>query len=254
MKKKVICYIALISILFTFLNANVIPKEVSAKAEERNNTLQCNEYTQEVNIDNEKIIYLTFDDGPSYKITNRILDILKKYNVKATFFVVGSQIKDREEILKRIYEDGHSIGLHTYTHKYKKIYSSQEYFLKEMTMTSKEIEKIIHIKPMAIRFPGGSKKHLNKELLDKLHKENYKVYDWNANIADGVTPNLSIDQFFRKATNVKNKSQIILLMHCNYDNEKTCEALPKIIEYYRNLGYQFCTINDNTPEYYFRFK
>lgn len=201
-----------------------------------------------------KIIYLTFDDGPSYLVTNRILDILKEKEVKGTFFVVGSQIKDREKILKRIFDDGHSIGLHTYSHKYSKIYSSEANFIEEMKRTSKEIKSVIGISPNVIRFPAGSKKRLNDSFLEKLHKENYKVFDWNASISDGIDPNLSAAKLYKNAIKIKNKHLVMLLMHCNADNKKTCEALPMIIEYYKSQGYQFKTISSETPEFYFRYK
>jgi len=201
----------------------------------------------------EKLIYLTFDDGPSYLVTNRILDILKEKKVKATFFVVGSQIKDREKILKRIYDEGQSIGLHTYSHNYNKIYSSQENFIEEMRKTADEINSIIGISPSVIRFPSGSKKRLNNNLLEKLHKNNYKVYDWNVNVYDGINPNLSAEKLFKNAIKIKNKHLVILLMHCNSNNKKTYEALPMIIEYYKRQGYEFKTITNETPEFYFKF-
>src|SRR5471030_1036411 len=97
-----------------------------------------------VTADNErKIVYLTFDDGPSTVVTN--------------------------EILKRIYNEGHTIGLHTYTHKYRQIYSSESAFIEEMDKTAEEIKRVINIEPKAIRFPSGSKKHLSISLLEKLH-------------------------------------------------------------------------------------
>ena len=209
----------------------------------------------EISKENEKkVIYLTFDDGPSYLVTERILDILKENGVKATFFVVGSQIKDREKTLRRIFDEGHSIGLHTYSHKYNKIYSSQENFIEEMRKTSDEINSVIGISPTIIRFPAGSKKRLNDSFLEKLHKENYKVFDWNASISDGINPNLDAEKLYRNAIKIKNKHLVILLMHSNADNKKTCEALPRIIEYYKAEKYEFKIISSETPEFYFRYK
>ena len=167
---------------------------------------------------------------------------------------MGSQIKDREKILKRIFDDGHSIGLHTYSHKYSKIYSSQETFIEEMRRTSNEINSVIGISPTIIRFPAGSKKRLNDSFLGKLHKENYKIFDWNASISDSINPNLDPERLYRNAIKIKNKHLVILLMHCNADNKKTCEALPRIIDYYKEEGYEFKTISSETPEFYFRYK
>lgn len=204
----------------------------------------------------EKIVYLTFDDGPSFIVTPRILDILKEKEVKATFFVVGNKIQDREEILKRIKEEGHAIGLHTFTHKYKTIYSSYENFVKEMDDTAEEINRVLGYKPTAIRFPTGSKPHLNEELLVKLHEKNYRIYDWNASLSDGLNYNTSTDKLVREAAKIvgRNSNKIFLLLHCDQTNKNTAKALPVIIDYYKDLGYEFRIIDNNTSEYYFRFK
>ncbi|MGN0144917.1 MAG: polysaccharide deacetylase family protein, partial [Clostridium sp.] len=102
---------------------------------------------------NNKTIYLTFDDGPSYKVTNKVLDVLKENEVNATFFLIGNQIKGKEDVVKRIYNEGNGIGLHTYTHKINKIYSSDDAFMKEMIECRNEINRVIGISPNIIRFP-----------------------------------------------------------------------------------------------------
>lgn len=201
----------------------------------------------------KKILYLTFDDGPSIVVTNKILDILKEENIKATFFVVGNKIEGREDILKRINAEGHTIGLHTYTHKYRQIYSSENIFIEEMDKTSEEIKKVINIEPKAIRFPSGSKKHLSPCLLEKLHEHNYKIYDWNLCLSDGIDYNTSATKLYKEATGkCINPNRIFLLAHCDQPNKNTCDALPNIIKYYKDLGYEFQAITNDTPEYYFR--
>jgi Predicted xylanase/chitin deacetylase len=201
----------------------------------------------------KKIIYLTFDDGPSAVITNKILDILKEQNIKATFFVVGNKIQGREDILKRIYTEGHTIGLHTYTHKYRQIYSSEDVFIEEMNKTSEEIKKVINIEPTAIRFPSGSKKHLTSSLLEKLHEHNYKIYDWNLCLSDGIDYNTPATKLYKEATaKCINPNKIFLLAHCDQPNKNTCDALPNIIKHYKDLGYEFQSITNDTPEYHFR--
>jgi peptidoglycan/xylan/chitin deacetylase (PgdA/CDA1 family) len=204
----------------------------------------------------EKVIYLTFDDGPSYIVSDKILDILKESNVKATFFVVGSKIKGRENILKRMYDEGHSIGLHSFSHKYNQIYSSYDNFIKEMDDTAEEVNRVLGFRPNIIRFPGGSKPFLNSELLDRLHKKNYKIYDWNASLSDGLNYNTPVNKLIMESHNVvgKSYSRIFLLLHCDQVNKNTAIALPEIIDYYKNLGYKFKAITDETSEYYFRFK
>lgn len=200
-----------------------------------------------------KRVYITFDDGPT-KITNRLLEVLKKEDVKATFFVVGKEIAGREDILRRIYDDGHAIGLHTYSHNYTTVYSNENNFIDEMKRTSERVKEITGCSPSAIRFPGGSSKRLNQSFLDKLHENNFRVYDWNSDLYDGEYPNLSVYRLLENAKRFKgSSSSIIILMHCNSNNENTVKALPKIIEYYRNQGFQLLPISSDTEEYYYRF-
>jgi len=203
---------------------------------------------------NNKIIYLTFDDGPSI-MTDKVLDILKENDVTATFFIIGNQIKGQEAVVKRIFNEGHSIGLHTYTHTYKNIYPSRKGFISEMLKSQNEINDLVGIKPTTIRFPSGSRNHLTKPFLDQLHTYNFKVYDWNACMSDGVNCKTPIDKLYRDATRTKDTEHpIILLMHCDYMHKNTCIALPRVIKYYKNNGYEFKIINDETPENYFPIK
>lgn len=199
----------------------------------------------------EKVIYLTFDDGPSVT-TNKILNILKEEDVKATFFLIGNQIVGFEDTVKRIHAEGHSIGLHTYTHKYKRIYRNNDNFIKEMDDCRNEINKITGTNPNIIRFPGGSRKHLNDNFLNELHKDNFKIYDWNVQVSDGIKPKTPSSKLYREATkDTASISPIILLMHCDYMHKNTCVALPKIIDYYKQQGYIFKAITEDTPELYF---
>lgn len=202
-----------------------------------------------------KVIYLTFDDGPSTEVTPKILDILKGKNVKATFFLIGCKIQGREDIVKRIFNEGSSIGLHTYTHKFNKIYSNSDYFIDEMNKTASEIEKVTGFSPKIIRFPTGSNGHLTNSLLEKLHVSGYKIYDWNLALSDGIDYNTSVDKLYREGTQkCVNPNKIFLLAHCDSQNKNTCAVLPKIIKHYKDLGYEFKTITENTHEYHFRVK
>jgi peptidoglycan-N-acetylglucosamine deacetylase len=205
--------------------------------------------------DNGKVIYLTFDDGPISPITDKILDILKEKNVNATFFVIGKKIKIKEQLIRRIYNEGNGIGLHTYTHDYSKIYSSHKAFIDEMDKSSEEIYNILGFRPKIIRFPTGSIGHLNRTLYKKLNEKNYKIYDWNARITDGIHPNKSPEAFYKEAIKTGKKwNTIFMLMHCDAPNINTCKALPRIIDYYKENHYTFQVIDENTPEYFFRFE
>ncbi|OON93226.1 MAG: hypothetical protein ATN31_06900 [Candidatus Epulonipiscioides saccharophilum] len=204
----------------------------------------------------EKVAYFTFDDGPTSGITSQLLDELNRLNIKATFFVVGKEIIDKEYILKRIYSEGHSIGLHTYSHDYKKIYSSPETFLTEMQKTSDYINEILGIDANIkfIRFPGGSAGKLNQAFYDQIKACGYTIFDWNVNLEDGVRPDASVEELVNNAKKVSNKmTERIILAHCNLTNDNTIKAIEPIYEYYKSLGYRFDVINNETKEYYYKF-
>lgn len=240
MRKAIILISGILIVFLFFTYAHVLNKTIPIK-----NSISDAE---------KKRIYLTFDDGPSKGITPRILDILKANNIKATFFVVGNKISECKDIMLRINNEGHSIGLHTYTHKYKKVYSSQEAFIDEMQKTSDEIYKVLGIRPKIIRFPGGSKKHLNNEFEIKLKNLGYRIFDWNISAADGFNNNISSDKIFRNCIDKKEKfNRAVVLMHCSAENIQTVYALPSIIKHYRQCGYEFYPIDNETPEYYFKY-
>ncbi len=205
---------------------------------------------------NEKVVYLTFDDGPT-PLTGKILDVLEEQGVKATFFIVGKEIKQREAILKRIYEEGHGMGLHTYSHNFKIIYNSPMVFINEMEKTrlaiNNVLEKELDIK--VIRFPGGSAGRLNQNFYKQLTDRGYHIFDWNVNLEDGVKPELSPSELLRNAKKSRDKGERkIILAHCNSKNKTTCQALPQIIHYYKEQGYSFEVIGNDTLPYYYRFK
>ncbi|MCQ2018623.1 MULTISPECIES: polysaccharide deacetylase family protein [Clostridium] len=198
---------------------------------------------------NSKVVYLTFDDGPAGKVTNDVLDILKNNSVHATFFLIGCQIKDQEDLVKRIYDEGNSIGLHSMTHKKNSLYCSNEQFLKEMISTQELISTVVPIKPTILRFPFGCNNNtykISKSMVDLLHDNNLKIYDWNTDSGDGANPNSAPSTILKNAKSTKDR--VILLMHCSYLSKNTVKALPSIIQYYKDNGYEFKTIDENTRE------
>lgn len=197
----------------------------------------------------EKIIYLTFDDGPGGKVTESILDILKIENVSATFFLIGEQIKGQESQVNRIINEGHSIGLHSMTHDKCNLYSCNENFLQEMLESQKVIEEVTGKKITILRFPFGSNNntyHLKESLVNLLHDNNLKIYDWNVDSTDGANPYGSPYNIIKNAKS--DKENIILLMHCGNINKNSAVALPEVIKYYRDNGYIFKAITEDTQE------
>lgn len=204
----------------------------------------------ESNCDNKKIVYLTFDDGPGGKVTTQVLDTLKKENVKATFFVVGELVETNPDIIKRMYEEGHSIGLHTYSHK-KSIYNNEEAFLAENLKTKQLIYDLTGYESNILRFPFGcnnSYYHLTNSMLNKLHSNNINIYDWNVDTTDGMNPKLEPYKIAEKAKSDKDVAMI--LMHTGYANKNSADALPLVIKFYKEKGYEFQTITHDTPELY----
>ncbi len=253
MKNKLKCtLIFLLNIIFTLIifKYSIIKTYALPYTTFSDNTI-LNEKTKDM----KKVIYLTFDDGPSYKVTNDVLDILKENKINATFFLIGNQIKGKEDVVKRIYNEGNGIGLHTYTHKLNKIYSSEDAFIKEMIKCRNEINSVIGVSPNIIRFPCGSNTHLNKKYVKRLHDEGFKIYDWDLDNTDGLNSRLSPDILYRKAIKgSENRQKIILLLHCTDMHKNTCKALPRIIKYYKSKGFEFKVITEDTPESYFHMK
>ena len=193
-----------------------------------------------------KVIYLTFDDGPS-GYTNELLDILKKYNVKATFFITSN---GSDKVIKRAYQEGHSIGIHTYSHKYKEVYKSEEAFFKDIDKVNNRIKKITGEYSHILRFAGGSSNtvsNFNKGIMTRLSKEvelrGYKYFDWNVSAGDTATNDTN-----KIANNViKNlrKGNNVVLQHDTKYN--SIKAVEKIIQYGLANDYVFASLNETSP-------
>lgn len=195
---------------------------------------------------NTKIAYLTFDDGPSEAVTNLILDVLKEQNIKATFFVLGSNVNKYPEIVKRAYTEGHYIANHGYSHNYQKIYASTNSVLEEYNKTEKSIQKAIGVQEYSshlFRFPGGysggSYTKIKKEAAKLLNKNDISYIDWNVLTGDaqGANTKEMILKNVKKYT--KDKGNIVVLMHDSSSKILTYETLTEVIKYLRDEGYTF---------------
>ena len=197
-----------------------------------------------------KVIYLTFDDGPS-KHTGRLLDILKKYNVKATFFVTGY---GSDAMIKREYDEGHTIGLHTYTHKYCDIYKSVDAYFADLNRIQNRVKRITGFTPKYIRFPGGSSntvsrgcdngKKIMSQLVKEVEKRGYVYFDWNVVSGDaGWTT--STDKVYNYVVNYLKSNYSIVLQHDS--KGYSVDAVERIIKYGLANGFTFKAIDDSTP-------
>ena len=197
-------------------------------------------------------IYLTFDDGPSNN-TSKILDILKQEDIKATFFLVNFN-SSYNPVVKRIYDEGHSIGIHSYTHNYKLIYSSVSAYFDDLNKMNDKIKTITGSDTKLLRFPGGSSNTIssfNKGIMTTLVKEvtnaGYHYFDWNVDSSDAWSARNSNDVYNNVINNLK-KGTNIVLMHDLSSNEKTVNVLEKIIKDAKEKGYIFSNIAMNTKE------
>ena len=202
------------------------------------------------------VIYLTFDDGPSSTSTPKILDILKRQNVKATFFILNYSDAN-EKYIKREVAEGHTIGIHGYSHEYSKIYKSKEAFLDNVYKLQDKIYKSTGVKTMYMRFPGGSSntvsRRYSKGIMTALSKEvlakGFKYYDWNISSGDAGGAKNSNDVYRNVTKYLSKKRGNMVLCHDFGGNKKTIGALEDIIKYAKKNGYTFAPIDDNTPMY-----
>lgn len=199
---------------------------------------------------NRKRVYLTFDDGPS-AYTGQILDILAANDVKATFFVIGKDEQYYDDY-KRIVEEGHTIGMHSYTHVYKDFYRSRESFAEELTKLNALIYDITGTKSTIFRFPGGSSNKVSslpiQTFISYLNENGIRYYDWNSLNGDAVTSGLSPEQLVNNIMRdvLKNQDSIVL-MHDLQTSHSTVESLQLLIDTLKENGYEILPIDDETP-------
>lgn len=205
--------------------------------------------------DGKKVVYLTFDDGPSETVTPHILDTLKEENVHATFFLVGKAIDESEankNLVKREFEEGNAIGNHTYSHNYNYLYPKNiinvNNIMADIEKTNQSLKNVLgeDFSTRAIRFPGGHMTWAKKdakgmEEMDKaLADKDYHQVDWNSLSKDAEGPHKNAAQLKQEVINTMgNKQKLIILMHDTYGKEETAKALPDVIKYLKEQGYEF---------------
>ena len=198
-----------------------------------------------------KTIYLTFDDGPSPN-TPRIISILNSYGIKATFFVKNTSYNG---YMKDIVDNGNVIALHSYTHDYKRIYSSDEAFYQDLQDISDLVYLQTGVRSNIMRFPGGGSNTVSKKynpgimtrLTQGVAERGYIYYDWNCSSGDAVKNTVPKDTIVANCKKVPAAKNVIVLLHDTEAKGTTVEALPEIIEYYQSCGYTFSTITADTP-------
>ena len=196
-------------------------------------------------------VYLTFDDGPSSN-TDRILDILSDYDVKATFFVVGREEEEYRALYQRIVEEGHTLAMHSYSHKYNEIYQSVESYSADLKKLQEFLYDITGVWCRYCRFPGGSSNTVSRvdmhELIEYLDEQDISYFDWNVSSGDASSASISPASIIRNCTaKLQEYDESIILMHDAYEKSTTVEALPALIETIQAMeGTKIVPINDDT--------
>lgn len=193
-----------------------------------------------------KRVFLTFDDGPSSN-TNQILDILNEREIKATFFVLGSNVEKNPEVVKRMYDEGHFIANHGYSHVYETIYQSPQAVLDEYNKCNQVVRDAIEEQEYnshLFRFPGGfvggKYANIKNQAKDLLLQNNIVHVDWNALNGDSETTNPTTEfEMQRIQETVGDKQSVVILMHDAQAKAVTVETLPSIIDYLQGQGYEF---------------
>lgn len=187
-----------------------------------------------------KKVYLTFDDGPSSN-TDQILDILKDYDVKATFFVVGKTDERSVKAYQRIVEEGHTLAMHSYSHRYDEIYESKEAFARDLNSLQEYLYETTGVWPRIYRFPGGSSNTVSKvdmqELIEYLTDIGITYFDWNVASGDAVSRTLPAETIVNNClSGIEKQKESVILMHDASNKGTTIEALPRIIEAIQEQG------------------
>ncbi|MFD3449270.1 polysaccharide deacetylase family protein [Microbacteriaceae bacterium 4G12] len=193
---------------------------------------------------NRKVVYLTFDDGPG-TLTPQVLDILDKYQVKGTFFVVGPNAKKYKDFVGREKRDGNYVGMHSMTHDFKKLYT-QGHFVNEMKEDQQIIKDIIGSEPQLCRPPFGSMPGLNQKLRDETVNAKLKVWDWTIDSLDWKYNKVPFEKSVptivnNVLTHATGKREVVLMHDIHPQSVK---ALPIIIEKLREKGYDFEVYNE----------
>ncbi|QWU18199.1 polysaccharide deacetylase [Paenibacillus sophorae] len=199
----------------------------------------------------QKIVYLTFDDGPS-AVTPKVLEILRREQVKATFFVIGDQAETRPELINAIWEQGNAIGNHTYDHNYKDLYSGFTHFWSQIKKTEEIIRQITGARPQLVRAPGGTAGHFDDTYFHLMKQAGYLATDWTVDSGDSVRRGVPASEILKNSVQNTKSSRVVLLLHDGAGHQESAKALPEIIKKYKAAGYVFKTLDGSSEPVQFK--
>lgn len=207
--------------------------------------------TQQFAPPEEAMVYLTFDDGPSSS-TPALLEVLKEEGVPATFFIASNKHPD---LIKQIYEDGHALGVHTYTHEYDYVYWHKDAFLADFARCYLTILDATGYRPHIFRFPGGSvnsyNKHLIWDLVTEMEGRGFVYFDWNVTSEDASTAKTYEEQLENLITQSENKKRVIALMHDSKKNDQISQVVKDYILHMKGKGYRFASLDTSVEPIHF---
>ncbi|MCD8009161.1 MAG: polysaccharide deacetylase [Clostridiales bacterium] len=208
----------------------------------------------------QKIIYLTFDDGPSETVTQEILDVLEQYGAHATFFVTAQYgtKEHRSEMYQAILDADNTIGLHSYSHSYQKIYSSVQAYLEDLNQIWQEVYDATGYEAALIRFPGGSVNSYNgefySELIAEVTRRGFTYHDWVVSSGDAEGDNIPASTISNAVISAcEDRTKSIVLLHDTDAKQTTLEALSTILKELTAQGYEFRALDASVRPYHFGY-
>ena len=242
----------------TVRNDNPIQEEMTEQDNTENMDLQTESENVSTDMDtednlakkgDEHKVYLTFDGGPDEN-TNEILDVLAKYNVKATFFVIGSESDEMKAVYRRIVDEGHTLGMHSYSNSYSTIYSSSDSFEKDVTKLNAYLKKVTGEKSQYYRFPGGSNNEISNvdmsEFIHVLNEKKITYFDWNVSAGDSASDYSVQDIVTNVTEGVSKYKTSVVLLHDGDDKSTTVEALGPLNKALQKMKAKILPIDENT--------
>lgn len=240
-KQRIIRSLLLTSIILLFISSKAMAKNYN--------------YKGQTTKDKKRVVFLTFDDGPSANNTPKILSILNKHNVKGNFFIVGNNVDKYPHLVKQLKDSGMCILPHSYSHSYKTIYKDTNSFFNDLNKCRESIEKITGEKTKDfVRLPGGSDNLVsNAKVLEgirnKLVANGIDYVDWNVSSGDAVSKTVDAQILKQNVMNqCSMKNFAVILMHDGYYKTTTVDALDDTIKYLKENNFTFRTFNDLTKE------
>lgn len=218
-----------------------LPQQTSSAAEDTENLANEGDVHK---------VYLTFDNSPS-RHTEEILDILAAYDVKATFFVIGREDEESQELYRRIVEEGHTLGMRSYSNRYSVIYRSKEAFAEDYRKLKDYLFELTGVECSLYRFPGGSGNQISdvpmEELVQFLNEQGVTYYDWNVSAGDGASAAYTAEEIVENISSdvVKYKTSVVALQDAS-DDRRTVEVLEPLIESLKAMGAELLPIDENT--------